>query len=319
MNIVKLKDIVMPSEYRMSKFFNTSLKGKYAYWIQMRYIFPLDSLDFRTYIKYEQLDHVHFLGPDMLPHIDLYDEECCMYDFAQVYIDHDATELANNVNDYRTANEYVADFDIDINKLRKFRSWLAGEILAFNTSIDGTYLDNLRPEQLHMLEYYKDNMYNDVVKQLNVFGIDGAFTLPTSSTGCCCNNNVSGLYALTNPFTCNALDIYTHNVHTLMVQTFENVEFWKQFNKDFIAVFKKYIDNIIKTGLVINIPVKDAVYIKCNCSTNSINASNELLKNLSEALQYIIDDEITGHINFIHDALYNWAEQLYDHMSWEIK
>ena len=55
-------------------------------------------------------------------------------------------------------------------------------------------------------------MYNDVVKQLNVFGIDGAFTLPTSST-CCCNNNVSGLYALTNPFTCNALDIYTRNVH----------------------------------------------------------------------------------------------------------
>ena len=104
-----------------------------------------------------------------------------------------------------------------------------------------------------------------------------------------------------------------------MVQTFENVEFWKQFNKDFIAVFKKYIDNIIKTGLVINIPVKDTVYIKCNCSTNSINASSELLKNLSEALQYIIDDEITGHINFIHDALYNWAEQLYDYMSWEIK
>ena len=114
----------------------------------------MDSLDFRTYIKYEQLDHVHFLGPDMLPHIDLYDEECCMYDFAQVYIDHDATELANNVNDYRTANEYVLILIlILINYANLDLGWL-GEILAFNTSIDGTYLIYV-PEQLHMLEYYK--------------------------------------------------------------------------------------------------------------------------------------------------------------------
>ena len=319
MNIVKLKDIVMPAEFRLSKFFNENLKGKYAYWIQMRYIFPLNSLDYKTYIQYEQMDPVHFLGPDMLPHIDLYSEDCCMYDFAQEYIDHDATELANAINDYRTANEYVADFDIDINKLRNFRTWLANEILMFNTSIDGGYLDNLTVNQIHMLEYYKNDMYNDVVKQLNIFGIENAFTLTgATKSGCCCNNDISSLYALTTGTTCNAIDIYTKNLHTLMVQTFEDVNFWMQFNKDFIAVFKKYIDNIIKTGLVINTVNRDVLYTTCTCSNNSVNASNTLLQNLSTALQYIIDDEVTGHLNFIHDSLYNWADQLYDNMSWKI-
>lgn len=321
MNIVKLKDIVMPSEYRMSRFFNEHLKGKYAYWVQMRYIFPMNSLDYRTYIQYEQFDHINFLTADVLPHIDLYSDECSMYDFAQVYIDHDATELANTVSDYRTANDYVADSDIDITKLRQFRSWLANEILSFNTSLDGDYIKNLTDNQLHMLEYYKNDMYNDTVKHLSVFGIENAFTLTRSNgSGCsCCNGtNASGLYTLVNPTSCNALDIYTKNIHNLMVQTFEDVNFWMQFNKDFIRVFKRYIDNIVKTGLVINL-AEEGLYLQCNCSNKSVNAANVLLNNVSEALQYIIDDEVNGHLNFIHDALYNWAEQLYDHMSWSIK
>ena len=66
MNIVKLKDILMPSDYRISELFNTKLKGKYAYWVKMRYIFPLDSLDYKTYINYEQLDTVMMMGPTIL-------------------------------------------------------------------------------------------------------------------------------------------------------------------------------------------------------------------------------------------------------------
>ena len=61
MNIVKLRDIVMPDEFRLARFFNKNLKGKYAYWVQMRYIFPLESLDYRTYIAYEQLNAEDFL------------------------------------------------------------------------------------------------------------------------------------------------------------------------------------------------------------------------------------------------------------------
>jgi hypothetical protein len=318
MNIIKLKDIVMPSECRFSKFFNENLKGKYAYWIQMRYIFPLESLDYKTYIKYEQFEDVDFVRLDTKPHIDLYDEECNMYNFVHDYIDHDATEIANAISDFRTSNDYVADADIDITKLRKFRTWLATEILAFNTNIEGEYINDLSVNHLHMLEYYKNNMYNDLVKYLSVFGDDTSFSaFSNTTTGCACCNG-STLYNLTNISSCNALDIYKKNIHKLMVQTFSDVTFWTKFNKDFIAVFKKYIDNIIKTGLIISLSKKSDLYIQCNCNDKSNNAYELILRNLSEALEYIINDEIKGHSNFIYDALYNWADQLYDHMSWEI-
>ena len=303
MNIVKLKDKVMPNECSFANFFNEKLKGKYAYWIQMRYIFPLDSMDYITYIKYEQLDDIDFLKPDILPHIDLYTEECCMYEFSYKYIDHNATSISNTIriNDYKIANNYVSDPDIDISDLRNFRSWLANELLLLNTAEDGTYLNNLTENQIHMLEYYKNDMYNDVVKQLNIFGKDNAFTITSANNCGCCSINTSGLYNLTNSYVCNALDTYVKNLHILMVQTFEDINFWLCFNKEFISVFKKYIDNIIKTGLIINKPVNSNLYIGCNCNSLK-DASNIILRNLSEALQYIIDDEYNNHINFITDS-----------------
>lgn len=286
----------------------------------MRYIFPLDSLDYKTYIEYEQLSHFHMLGANILPHIDMYDDECNMYSFTQTYVDHDATEIANSISKYVTSNDYVTDSDIDLEKIRKFRSWLASEILALSTGNDGEYLDLITNEQAHMLEYYKNNMYNEVIKQLNVFGFENAFTLlDTGKKTCECCNNSTSLYTLSNGMTCNALEIYKKNIHTLMVQTFENADFWLQFNKGFIELFKKYIDNIIKAGLIINMETSNVLYNICKCSDNSINASNEMLQRLSQALQYMIDDEVKGHSNFIHDALYDWAEYLYDRMSWEIK
>lgn len=320
MNIIKLNDILMPDECRFSKLFNEQLKGKYAYWIQMRYIFPLESLDYKTYIEYEQLSNFHMMGANILPHIDMYDDECNMYSFTQTYVDHDATETANSISKYITSNGYVTDSDIDLEKIRKFRSWLASEILALSTGNDGEYLDFITNEQAHMLEYYKNNMYNEVIKQLNVFGFENAFTLlDINKKTCGCCNNATNLYTLSNGMSCNALEIYKKNIHTLMVQTFENVDFWLQFNKGFIELFKKYIDNIIKAGLIINIETSNVLYNVCKCSDSSINASNEMLQRLSQALQYMIDDEVKGHSNFIHDALYDWAEYLYDRMSWEIK
>ena len=117
MNIVKLKDVLMPSEFKMADFFNTKLKGRYAYWIQMRYIIPLDSLNYCTYIKYEQMDPMDFLSEDVKPHIDLYSEEYCMIDFVNEFVDSCETEEINNAYKYIAANAYATDFDIDINML----------------------------------------------------------------------------------------------------------------------------------------------------------------------------------------------------------
>ena len=320
MNIVKLKDIIMGEDYSFADFFNKKLKGKYAYWIQMRYIFPLESLDYITYVKFEQLDNDDFLQPDMPQHIDLYSTECCMHNFTNNYIDCNVTDDINTarINEYIIANNYVTDYDIDIPKLRNFRSWLAGEILTLNKCPDGTYLKYLSENQVHMLEYYKNDLYNEVVKQLSVFGKENAFNSFNGKTscGCCATNDIMGIY--NNKYYCDALETYINNVHALMVQTFENVYFWVGLNKRFILTFKKYIDNIIKTGLIIN-KDKNTVYIQCKCNDTGIDTTKIILNNLSDALQYIINDDIDNHLNFIHDALYNWADQLYDKMSWKIK
>ena len=316
MNIIKLKDIVMTEECSFTTFFNENLKGKYAYWIKMRYIFPLESLDYKTYIKYEQLDTKHFLKNNILPYIDLYSEECCMIDFSQKYIDCEETESLNteHLNKYILANAYSADLDIDINELRNFRAWLAKEILFINS-----YLNILTDNETHVLSYYENDMYNDIVKQLNIFGNENMFTLISDENACgCCSNNISGLYSNILSTSCNALNIYTTNIHNFMVQMFENVDFWTKFDKKFLETFKRYIDNILKIGFIINDKTNNDIYIKCDCN-NVSNISTEILKKLSEALQYIINDETAGHLNFIHDALYNWAEKLYDKMSWNIK
>lgn len=320
MNIVKIKDILMPETASVAEFFNTKLKGKYAYWVQMRYIFPLNDLDYTTYINYEQYDEVHFLGPNVPEHIDLYTEECCMLDFARVFIDVAETERINRIDEYYVANEYCTDSDIDIHRLRNFRSWLARELLKLNMGINGSLLEKFDENQAHMLEYYKNDMYDYVVKQLSVFGVNNSQVVSTKTNTCGCSSNISSLYNIGAVSSCNALDVYKGNLHKLMVSTFEDANFWLQFDVDFLKTVKKYIDNIIKTGLVINTNDRTTVLVDgCQCKTNDNSLTESMLKKLSEAFGYIIDGSVMGHSNFIHDALYNWAEYLYDYMSWKIE
>lgn len=320
MNIIKLNDKLMHTDDNptIAELFNKELKGKYAYWIKMRYIFPLESLSYCQYIDYEQRDEMFFLGDKVLPHIDTFSEEACLYDFINNYVDVVETERINGIQNYLNSNKITSDYDLDIDNLRNFRSWLATELIKFGISDNGNDLNLYTTEQLHMLEYYKEGMYNDVVKYLNIFGSNTSINYITSNTSCgCCNSNISGLYnSVLN--TCDALSVYRNNIHNTMVKTFSNVDFWKMFNVSFMKLFKKYIDNIIKSGLLITYNDSKLI-LECDCSYSISSSSNKILENLSTALDYIINGEISGHINYIYDALYNWADKLYDNMSWEIK
>jgi hypothetical protein len=319
MNIVKLKDILMPEEFTMSEFFNTHLKGKYAYWIQMRYIFPLDSLTYRDYIQYEQLPAEEFLTSHIRPHIDLYSEEYCMIDFVHTFVDVCETEKANNVYNFIASNVHTTDEDIDMNRLRVFRTWLASEILKLNMGLHGETLDNYTQEVIHMLEYYKGGMYNDVIKYLDMFGGGDKSLTELQTNGCgCCSSNISSLYNLADVTVCDPKSVYVGNIHSLMVKTFEDPDFWSSLNRDFVRVVKKYVDNIIRIGFTINRPVTVDKFVDCACSAKETDMSNSILKRFSEALGYIVDEDVTGHVNFINDALYDWAEYLYDYMYWPI-
>lgn len=318
MNIIKLKDIIMPDSNVMSGFFNESLKGRYAYWIQLRYIFPMEMLDYKTYIAYEQADEEFFTSDECMPHIDLYSQDECMHDFVTLYVDRDTTEKINDSSQYSVSNRYIADANVDISMLRRFRSWLAGEILTISKDTYGEYDTKLSNEQIHMLEYYRDGMYNDVVKYLMIFGTEDAInsmSIGTKSCGCC---NESSLYDLSNIMACDALKIYIKNIHSFMVKTFEEASFWTSFSKEFIKQFKIYIDNIIRVGFTISLEPKNVIYNMCSCEKQSNDACYEMLQRLSKALSYIIDDKVTSNKLFIHDALYDWAEYMYDKMQWEI-
>ena len=311
MNIIKLKDVIMPSDFKMAEFFNTKLKGRYAYWIQMRYIFPLDSLDYKSYIQYEQLDPIDFVSDSVLPHIDLYSEDYCMIDFAHMFVDLNATECANDVCKYMNANKYATDSDIELSDLSVFRSWLADELLNMSISYSS--------EVKHMLEFYKNNMHNDVVKYLDMFSANKTtYQLNTQKSSCCCNTS-SNVYDIATIDSCNPKTVYVDNIHKLMVNTFQDPSFWIDMNVEFIEVFKKYIDNIIKSNLRINTQNStNHKFVLCDCQSNNDNSLN-ILNALSNALGYIIDNKGVGHMNYIHDALYNWAEYLYDYMYWNVK
>ena len=307
MNIIKLKDVVMPSEHKISNFFNDNLKGKYAYWVQMRYIFPLNSLDSKTYIQYEQTSDIQMAGYTTLPHIDMYDESVVALNFSNNYVDIDATEKANSVYNFELSNNYVTNSDITIDKLKIFRRWLAEQLLLHNIP----YTD----EQRHMLEYYKNDMYNDVVKTLYVFGNSVKPTALSTASCTTCGSVVNNIKMVDS---CNVLDVYKNNVHALMNKTFSDIEFWKACNKEFLQLFKKYIDNIILTKLMITTATSTSPYCVCICSNENAEINFvKAMENLSKALQYIIEDKVNGHNNFIYDAFDNWSNNLYEKMYWK--
>ena len=37
----------------------------------------------------------------------------------------------------------------------------------------------------------------------------------------------------------------------------------------------------------------------------------------NKGIEYIIDDAIVGHKNFIYDALYDWSKNAYEYMNWK--
>ena len=167
MNIIKLKDILMPDKYNMSEMYNMHLKGKYAYWIQMRYIVPFEFMGHEGYVACEE-DITKLLmkadgtypKPYGCPYIDMYDEDKCI----MRYIDLEATDIANNISKYRTANDQTTDFDITISELKLFRKKLATMILDYNNiyiNDSGSLIDSVEES---VLKYYMNDMYDEVVK-----------------------------------------------------------------------------------------------------------------------------------------------------------
>lgn len=314
MNIIKLKDQIRPGD----DLFNTYLKGKFAYWIQMRYIVPFDFINRGQYVEMEN-DITKLTGwrerglkcPDPY-YWDLQSGNI------EAWVDAEGTEDANNINKFVVHNKFTADSDLTIDEIKRFRTWLATILLSFDCRADGTPKHAIYNEDTtEMLEYYAGGMYDKCVKSLMKLGNSIAVNrLTMNECGCASGGNLAGLYneSLTN---CDPLYTYRKYRYEQMVSVFSNIDFWTQFPEAFIKEFKQYIDNIIQ----LNLPLKGASWISsfvdCTCHTSSDQlVFVEILRRLSKALEYLRLDETTGNLNFISKALRDWSSELYEVMEW---
>ena len=312
MNIIKFKDKIIDNpeviaESEKRDFFNNHLKGKYAYWIHMRYAVPFESLTDYDYVNIEE--DINELFNSDIEYLDTYNYELVMKD----YVDIEETNSINNSLTYIHKNKFTTDSDITLEELKVFRTWLAEELLVF---YDGSIFND---KELQVLQYYAKLMYDDVVKNLSPDYFGGpTVNIETEVVGCgCCgDSNLSTLYN-TSINTCDPLNIYRTNIYNEMVKMFSNIDFWNQFSKEFLTEFKIYIDNIIKTGLPLTKSTFTSTFIDCGCRPDSSQMDNtNILYRLSTSLKYYLEDDVINHKNYIYDSLKDWSSLLYEQMYW---
>lgn len=305
MNIIKLKDKVRPGD----EFFNKFLKGKYAWWIHMRYIVSFDMMGVHGYIACEEDINDLFKRPYGCEYRDTYDESMWPY------IDQEVTDAANAYQTFVTRNNFTTDPDITVSDVKKFRTWLAKTILTFDVSSKGVQRNELLTQnQTWVLQYYANNMYDEVVKKLSVFGGQVAvMNINNNPCGCGGASNINSLY---NVDTCDPLFIYRKNLYNEMAKMFSDLSFWTKFDSEFILEFKKYIDNILNLNLNLSLSQYTNKFADCTCIASDNSENKQILQKLSMALEYIGAGQINGHKNYINDALSDWAINLYENMEW---
>lgn len=319
MNIIKLQDKIMPDTMPQAEYFNKHLKGKYAYWIQMRYIVSFDHMRHEGYVACEEdinkllpRKDGTYPRPYGAPSLDVY------ADGVINYVDSIETDNINNTIGFRAKNKYASDEDITIDELKMFRTWLAKELLKMDQTELGeqkkTYFNDL---ETHILEYYANDMYNSIIKMLSEVGTKQITLSQINTSACNCHNsNLSSLYNM-ELNSCDPVNVYKKGIYEGMVKMFSNFEFWQQWPSEFINEFKKYIDNIINCDFMLTQSSWKSEFIDCTCQSKSDQEMHmEILKRLSVSLGYIRDGQINSHKNYINDALYDWSSILYEKMKW---
>lgn len=320
MNIIKLKDIIMPIDRPEAEYFNKHLKGKYAYWVQMRYIVSFDHMRHEGYVACEedikkllQKEDGTYPKPYGAPSLDIYTPG------VMNYVDSIETDKINSTVHFRMKNSYSPDDDITVDELKLFRTWLAQELLKMDQTELGEQKNSyLSDVETHVLKYYADNMYDNTVKILTEFGqvVPTLDTINSSSCGCHHGSNLSSLYN-TELNVCDSVGVYRKNIYNKMIEMFSVESFWSQWSQEFINEFKKYVDNIIKCNFVLSKTEWHSEFVDCGCqNTSDQDRSIEILKRLSISLGYMRDGSIVGHKNYINDALYDWSSILYEKMQW---
>lgn len=292
MNLVKFQDVIIESD----DFFNEKLKGKYAYAINWSYVAPLD-LSEQEYIQISEGQ----------VEVDL--EKLSTY---YQFIDAEETEKINSVDHYRYLNQFTPDEDITIDEIKQFRTKVALLLKEFYV-----YHEPEQSQLIQMVNFYANNGTDDVINMLlntmSMYYPSIDVKNIHNNCGCGSNNNIITTVNF-NTTQCDPVAVYTTSIYNIMVKYFSDIEFWTG-KAEIIKEIIKYLENIIK----LNLPLTAAQDQQIACSVTSINLQEKYinaLKNLVDAFQYILNNEVTTNKNFISNSLNFWARELYNNMLW---
>lgn len=312
MNLIKLNDIILDTSSGLNEdninTFNEYLRGRYVHAINWQYVIPLEELDLNSVValcgELSKTTNEEEITTILSPY------HWLKIDDVQLYIDQSTTSQINDVSKYIAYNEFVPS-DLTVDDLKKFRTWLASTILSFKTITD--------EKTTHMLQYYANGMYDDVISGLTTFGGDTYNITSTTSSTCGCSSSAQTLQQLSDVVLCQPLSVYRTNIYKYMIEVFSDMSWWLEFDPEFLQMFKTYIDNIIKAGFVFGQPSVIDDYVDCGCRIDSDATQQraiERLNRLSEALSMMIEGSTTGHKNYITTALTDWTTYLYEIMEW---
>ena len=248
------------------------------------------------------------------------------------YVDENDTEKVNAIYKYIEYNSFTPDKELTLEQIKRFRTWLA--TVLFNLLSKEPKVEK---NTIAMLNYYKNEMTDDVIDTLASFHVDmpqvGIYTagvqgvtginiissIKKSSCSCTHSSIAAMLAQPSSVSVCDPIAIYRKALYSQMVDVFSDIDFWTKREKELLLEIKRYIDAIIK----LNLPLTASQYVSelydCNCLTSTDSAQERLmsiLKNLSTAFDYMANDKVTGNKNFIGDTLNQWATKLYEIMRW---
>ena len=263
MNIIKLKDVILTPELsglsqEICDLFNSRFKGRYCWWVRCNYCVPFEDMDTALYVDCEQNG------------IEVYDGDFLLFTDLTPYVDDATTDAINSITKYDFFNHYALDEDITLDMLRRFRTWLAEQLDGPWHGLVDHYFGSDAPKVRSMLNYYKNEMSDDVTALLATF-VDTTLTYttyPNGGSGCGCTStgtnggipistvrvaqNLSGLIPVTlgkdcgcqqgfsiggntSINNCDPVAIYRNAMYRYMVQTFSDIEFWVALSKDDVS------------------------------------------------------------------------------------
>jgi hypothetical protein len=304
MNIVKFKDIYLTQENadQLTEdemiLFNKWFKGRYAYVVNWTWCVPFDVMTEAEYVLVSEQNEID-------EYVNL------LYSSVLNLVDQSTTSRINSVELYKNLNKFVSDDEITLDELKNFRNWMAENLLEIRT--------NLLSGEFEMLSYYKEDMFDQVIKSLSLFTTNAQPTVTyVNQKSCnCMTSNIKSNMTITNQ--CDAVSEYRRGIYNRMVELFSDYTYWIELD-GFIAEFKRYIDGIISYNLPLYTSQYVNVFDDCTCASQTDALQQRgirAMKNLSQALQYIIDNDVTGHKNFINTSLNVFASEYYEMMKWK--